>query len=71
MAKKSDARWEVNPFGEVRNARGRPVKRKGFPTYTAKQRKRMRKIERGWKKYRDTGDRTILIEMGIFPKPDA
>ena len=61
------SRWTDNPFGEPTNRRGVPVKRRGLPVYTPEQWERLNKINEAYRIYRETGDNSQLVEVGLNP----
>ena len=67
---KNNSRWYIDPFDEPRDATGRIIRRKGEPHLTPEERKRVDARIAAMIEYRETGDPTKAIELGVYP-PDT
>ena len=60
-----------SPFGEHRNAEGRLVRLWGHLDVTQEQRDMVQRRMEAWRIFHETGDKTLLIELGIHPPGNA
>lgn len=66
----NNSRWQVYPLSEIRDATGRIVDRGGQRPLTPEERELVNARVNAIIEYRETGDPTKAIELGVYP-PDT
>ena len=58
-----------DPFDKHRDSQGRVLRRWGHLDVTDEQRASVEKSMEAWRVFRETGDTSLLLELGILPPP--
>ena len=58
-----------DPFDKHRDSEGRVFRRWGHLDVTDEQRASVEKSMEAWRVFRETGDTSLLLELGILPPP--